>query len=318
MKKLLSGIVIMAAVWTMSACGAHRSDAHGPLTVGWVVDPSWSQVPVAEKAGYFKDSGVNVKIVPFPTGAAALEALAGGAIDVVNGGDVPTSAAVLKNPKVRIIADGSRWTEGRFVARRSAGINSIADLAGRRIAVPLGSSAHYFATKFLAEAHVNAQLVQTGPSEVVTAITDHDVDVVAVFQPPLAKVVAALGSDAIELQGRDKYNQHSLYLANADTVTNRQADLVHFVAAIRRADAPLTNRDPAALGAVATATALSPSLIAEVAKEFEFKTQLGPELAGDLADRARWAQGIGRIPQSAPIPDYNTVIVRSVLDGAGS
>lgn len=316
MKKLLTAIAAATLVLALSACGHQGADAHGPLTVGWVVDPSWSQVPVAEKAGYFKDSGVDVKIVPFPTGAAALEALAGGAIDVVNGGDVPTSAAVLKNPKIRIIADGSRWTEGRFVARRSAGINSIADLAGRKIAVPLGSSAHYFATKFLTEAHVDAQLVQTGPAEVVTAITNHDVDVVAVFQPPLAKVVAALGSDAIELQGKDKYNQHSLYLANSDTVTNRQADLEHFLSAIRRADAPLTNRDPAALGAVADATALSPSLIAKVSGEFEFKTQLGPELAADLADRARWAQGIGRIPQNAQIPDYSTVIVRSVLDGA--
>lgn len=315
MRTLLTGIAIAAVIWAMTACSHHTSDAHGPLTLGWVVDPSWSQVPVAEKAGYFKDAGVDVKIVPFPTGAAALEALNGGAIDVVNGGDVPTSAAVLKNPKVRIIADGARWTEGRFVARRSAGIGSISDLAGRKIAVPLGSSAHYFATRFLTEAHVDAQLVQTGPAEIVTAITNHDVDVVAVFQPPLAKVVAALGSDAIELQGKDKYNQHSLYLANADTVANRPADLAHFVAAIRRADAPLTNREPAALAAVAAATALDPALIAKVAGEFEFKTQLGPELAADLADRARWAQGIGRISQNAQIPDYSTSIVRSLLDG---
>ena len=71
-------------------------------------------------------------------------------------------------------------------------LNSIADLAGRRIAVPLGSSAHYFATRFLAEADVDAELIQTGPAEIVTAITNRDVDAVAVFQPALAKVVAAL------------------------------------------------------------------------------------------------------------------------------
>lgn len=46
------------------------------LTLARVVDPSWAQVPVANDPGYFKQHGVNVKIVPFPTGAAALEALA--------------------------------------------------------------------------------------------------------------------------------------------------------------------------------------------------------------------------------------------------
>ncbi|BBY44274.1 ABC transporter substrate-binding protein [Mycolicibacterium celeriflavum] len=216
----------LAVAAALTGCSsAESADAADTLTVGWVVDPCWSQVPVAEKLGYFADSGVSIKLVPFPTGAAALEALAGGAVDVANGGDVPTSAAALKNPDLRIIADGSRWAEGRFVARRSAGITSIDDLSGRAIAVPLGSSAHYFATKFLTEADVEAQLIQTGPAEIPTAIGNGSVDAVAVFQPALAKSIAALGNDAVELQGRDKYSQHSLYLTDAETLSTHQGAL---------------------------------------------------------------------------------------------
>ncbi|RAV10637.1 hypothetical protein DQP55_15160 [Mycolicibacterium sp. GF69] len=178
---VVAATVIAAA---LAGCGSTgKNSASDTLTVGWVVDPCWSQVPVAEKLGYFAESGVDIEVVPFPTGAAALEALAGGAVDVANGGDVPTSAAALKNPDLRIIADGSRWAEGRFVARRSAGITSIPDLSGRKIAVPLGSSAHYFTTKFLGEAGVEAELVQTGPAEIPTAIGNHSVDVVAVSNP---------------------------------------------------------------------------------------------------------------------------------------
>ncbi|MBU9766643.1 transporter substrate-binding domain-containing protein [Mycobacterium sp. TNTM28] len=308
--------MMLTVAGALTGCGGGTDAAQQPLTVGWVVDPSWSQVPVAQDLGYLEDTGLTVKVVPFPTGAAALEALAGGAIDVSNGGDVPTSAAALKNPDLRIIADGARWTEGRFVARRSAGINTISDLAGRKVAVPLGSSAHYFASSFLAEAHVDAELIQTGPSEIVTAIANHDVDVVAVFQPVIAKVLDALGDDAIELQGSNKYQQHSFYLTNADTLAAREPALEQFVAAVRKADTPLTERDPAALAAVAKATGLEQRAIADVVGEFDFTTRLGPELAGDLADRARWAQSIGRIPKDAPIPDYNTLIVTTPLDGA--
>ncbi|KUI39142.1 hypothetical protein AU197_17260 [Mycobacterium sp. IS-1590] len=305
-----TGLAVLAGCST-----AESAEAADTLTVGWVVDPCWAQVPVAEKLGFFADSGVNIKVVPFPTGAAALEALAGGAVDVANGGDVPTSAAALKNPNLRIIADGSRWAEGRFVARRSAGITSIPDLSGRTIAVPLGSSAHYFATKFLDQAGVEAQLVQTGPAEIPTALGNGSVDAVAVFQPALAKSVAELGDDAIELQGPEKYSQHSLYLANADTVATHQAALSRFLAAVKQADAPLTNGDPAALAAVAEATGLDTQLVEGVIGEFQFNTALGPELPSDLADRARWAQSIGRVPADAQIPDYDAIIVRAPLEG---
>ena len=314
--------IALAALTVLGIAGCSNSDtaknAGESLTLAWVVDPSWAQVPVANDLGYFTKNGVNVKIVPFPTGAAALEALAGGAVDIANGGDVPTSAAALKNPHLRVFADGAIWPEGRFVARRSAGVDSIAALAGRKVAVPLGSSAHYFASKFLAEANVKADLIQTGPAEIVTAITNHNVDAVAVFQPALAKVVQALGSDAVELQGTQKYQQHSLYLANEDVLSSKKSAVTKFVAAIRDADAPLTDQNPQALTAVAKATGLDEKLVKDVVAEFIYKVHLGPELAADLADRAKWAQNIGRIPPDVHIPDYQSVIAGSFVGVSNS
>lgn len=314
-RKLVAIVVAALAILGAVSCSgsAGKDGGADALTLAWVVDPSWAQVPVANEFGYFKQHGVNVKIVPFPTGAAALEALAGGAVDVANGGDVPTSAAVLKNPRLRVFADGAIWPEGRFVARRSAGIDSIAALAGRKISVPLGSGAHYFASRFLTEANVKADLVQTGPAEIVTAIANHNVDAIAVFQPALAKAVQGLGSDAIELQGKQKYQQHSLYLANDTVLASKKGAVGKFVAAIRNADAPLSGKNPDALAAVAKATGLDDNLIKEVSAEFVYQTHLGPELAGDLADRARWAQSIGRIPADQRIPDYQSVISGSFV-----
>ncbi|KKW63150.1 hypothetical protein BST23_23530 [Mycolicibacterium elephantis] len=309
-------VAVLTATAALSGCAPGSTGDKAALKVGWVVDPCWAQVPVARDLGYFTDAGVDVEIIPFPTGAAALEALAGGAVDVATGGDVPTSAAAIKNPNLRIIADGSRWPEGRFVARRSAGISSIPDLAGRQVAVPLGSSAHFFAAKFLSDAGVTAELVQTGPAEIVTAISNRSVDAAAVFQPPLAKAVAALGDDAVELQGSEKYNQHSLYLATLNAIETKPTQLTAFLTAVRRADQPLADADQSALTAVAAATGLDEALITQVADEFVYRTEIGPELADDLTDRAQWAQSIGRVPADAVIPDYQSLIVPGFLDGA--
>lgn len=321
---------VLLAVAVVAGCGGTETtetaavgqgdggaESVGALTVGWVIDPSWSQVPVAEELNYFDDLGVDVTVVPFPTGAEALEALTGGAVDVATAGDVPTSAAILKNPDIRVIADDARWPEGRFVARKSAGIESIDDLAGRKIAVPLGSSAHYFAAKFLDEAGVEAELVQVGPAEMVTVISRGDVDAVAVFQTALARVAAELGDDRVELQGEDPYEQHSLYLTQAATIESKGPALTAFVEAIRMADAPLTEGDDDALAALAKATTLEPELLRPVVEEFVFETELGDELAADLLDRAEWAKGIGRIDATAQLPDYHDYIVRDHLRSNG-
>lgn len=286
------------------------------ITVGWVVDPSWAQVPVADALGYFKDQGLKVKVVPFPTGAQALESLTGGAIDVATAGDVPTSAAIIKNPAIRVIGDGAIWSEGRFVARRSAGINSIADLAGRKVAVPLGSSAHYFAGKFLDEAGVKANLVQTGPAEMVTAISRRDVDAVAVFQPPMARVIAELGGDAVQLQGKEKYLQHSLYLTRSDVIDAKPKELTALMKALGLADRPLANGEEKAIGALAQATTLDLALTSALIPEFSFETRLGPELSSDLRSRATWAKSIDRIPASQEVPDYSQFIVPTFVAAA--
>ena len=39
----------------ITGCASESSESAHKLTVGFVVDPSWSHVPVAQAAGYFKD-----------------------------------------------------------------------------------------------------------------------------------------------------------------------------------------------------------------------------------------------------------------------
>lgn len=324
--RLLIAVVVPVMLVAAAGCGGDSGSTPapdsasgkklGPLTVGWVVDPSWAQVPVADALGFFKEQGLTVKIVPFPTGAQALESLNGGAIDVATAGDVPTSAAILKNPAIRVIADGAIWHEGRFAARRSVGINSMADLAGRKVAVPLGSSAHYFASKFLAEAGVKANLVQTGPSEMTTAISRRDVDAVAVFQPALAKVIAELGDDGVQLQGKEKYFQHSLYLTRSEVVDSKPAELSALMKALGQADKPLANGEERAMSALARATTLDLALTKALVPEFSFETRLGPELASDLRSRAAWAQSIDRIPAGQEIPDYGRYIASTFVGAA--
>lgn len=276
----------------------------GPLTLGFVVDPSWAQVAVADATGLFEDADVEVEVVNFATGAQALEALNGGVLDVATAGETPTSAAIVENPELRVVADGSRWTRGRFVTSSGTGIGSLEDLAGRRIGVPLGSSAHYFASTFLADAGVEAELVQVGPPDLATALERGDIEAVAIFQPYLAQVADRLGEQAVEIEGIEAYEQHSLYLAAADTIEARGADITAALGALAAADGPLTEQDEEAVAAVAAATGLDAELMRTVLGEFEYAVQLEDDLADQLAERADWAIAEGSVAADTPVPAY--------------
>jgi NitT/TauT family transport system substrate-binding protein len=331
-KRSSSGILaalaaLIALVALLAGCGSSSSDATAEsagggggssegLTLGFVVDPSWAQVPVAETEGYFAKHGVDVKVVNFSTGVEALNALKGGQVDVTTAADFPVASAIASDPSMKIIDDGSRWNGQRIVARRDAGISSFADLAGKKIGTPLGTTAHYYAAAGLQASGLEADIEQVDPPTIVAALTRGDIDAASIFEPFQIEAIKALGSNAVVLKApKLPYSQHSLYLANADTMENDKAAVADFLAAIEEAEAPLEKRDPSAVAAVAKATGLEPAITKQILSEFEYKSQLQPSLAGTLDEYAEWAQENNYLPSSVSIPDYSESLDSSALGG---
>ncbi len=166
----VSGVVISAIALsivggtsTALAAGSKASGASKSLTVGFVVDPSWAQIPVAAADGYFRSAGLTVKVIDFSTGVQALQALAAGQVDITTAADVPVSATLVSAKNIDIIADGSRWTGSVIVGSTKEGVTSSSSLAGKNVGTPLGTSAAYFASSFLKQAGVSANLVIVAP-----------------------------------------------------------------------------------------------------------------------------------------------------------
>ncbi|QNG18146.1 ABC transporter substrate-binding protein [Rhodococcus triatomae] len=312
---LASTLGAAAALMSVVACTDAGPTDSSALTVGFVVDPSWAQIPVAAAEGFFDEHGVDVEVVNFQSGVEALQAVAAGQVDVATAADVPTSAVLTRSPSLRVIGDGSRWEGSRIVARRSAGITDVGDLAGASIGTPIGTSASYFAADVLHQNGIEAELVQVSPSAMVTAATQQNVDAVSIFQPYQAQVVAALGDDAVELAG-GTYRQHSLYLATAAAVEDKSTALSAFFAALADAGAELTANSDSAVSAVASATQLDPDLLRSVLPQFDFALQLRPELAEKLDELGQWAQAQGSIDAGARIPDYQEFLEDRFLPDA--
>jgi NitT/TauT family transport system substrate-binding protein len=208
-----------------------------------------------------------------------------------------------RSPSLRVVADGSRWQGSRIVARRSAGITTMADLAGKSIGTPLGTSAAYFISNALAQSKISAKLVQVSPSAMVTAASQRNVDAVSIFQPYQAQVIQALNADAVELTG-GTYSQHSLYLASQSAIAGKGKAITAFLAALDEAGTALSQKNGAATDAVAKATQLDSALLGTVLAEFDFTLQLKPDLAQKLNDLGDWAKTQGSVDPSSQLPNY--------------
>lgn len=315
-RRLLVAFLVVAAVCMSAACAGPGAGNASTLTVGFVVDPSWAQIPVAEKGGDFRKHNVDVNVVNFPSGIEALQAVAAGQVDVTTAADVPVAAILTRSPSLKVVADGSRWNGSRILALRSSGINTIADLAGKSIGTPLGTSADYFVASTLAQNRIPAKLVQVSPSATVTAATQHNVDAISIFQPYQEQVVEALGANAVELKG-GSYTQHSLYLASPTAVRDKAPALSAFFAALADAGTQLTSQSPSAVDAVATTTQLDPGLLRKILPEFNYTLQLEPDLATTMTELGQWAKTQGSIEPTTQLPDYPTFFDSRFLPKTG-
>jgi NitT/TauT family transport system substrate-binding protein len=137
----------------------------------------------------------------------------------------------------------------RIVARKSAGITSVADLRGKRIATLTMSSAGYFLSRELARANMTLADVQvkdvTPFSAMVTQLVNKEVDGIAIWEPYSENALRALGADAIVLPSASGY--YEIFNLNTIAVTlahpEKRAAMVQLVRGIIDATESM-NRNP--------------------------------------------------------------------------
>ncbi|RYD84792.1 MAG: ABC transporter substrate-binding protein, partial [Sphingomonadales bacterium] len=130
--------------------------------------------------------------------------------DIATNAETQALRVSVKNPDVRIIMTVAEGLY-RVVARRSAGINSIADLKGKRVATWKLASSGYFLAKMLGTAGLSIEdvtVVEFNPlQKMVEAIDRKEVDAIAIWEPHSENAARVLGADAIEFSGRGVYRE---------------------------------------------------------------------------------------------------------------
>jgi taurine transport system substrate-binding protein len=150
---------------------------------------------VAQAAGAVeKASGYKIAWKQFGGGGDVIKALASGDIPIGEVGSSPATAAAAQGLDIEVIwiLDDINNAE-QLVARNGAGINTLADLKGKKVATPFVSTSHYQLLYALTKAGVTpkeVQLVNLRPAEIAAAWERGDIDAAFIWDPVLSKTKA--------------------------------------------------------------------------------------------------------------------------------
>ncbi len=250
----------------------------------------------------------------------ALASPAPGKADIATNAETQLLRLSILHPDVRIIFSDTEAIY-RLIGRRSAGINSLADLRGKRIgSVPLGSSAYYLhrllATAGMTEADVTFVPFDT-PKEISKAFMDGKLDAMTIWEPEIDIVQSALGADAVEIQPPGVYRE----IVNMNSTAANLADpgkrklIVAFVRSLVQS-AKNINADPApAQALVSQRSGYALPVIVHAWKHHRFPGAIVSDLLDVMVPEEAWlAQQDKRAPRTRA--QLSTLIDASILNEA--
>ena len=217
-----------------------------------------------------------------------------GLADVAANSETQTLRGAMKHADLRVVFTIAECPY-RIIARRSAGIATLADLAGKRVGTQLHSSAAFFLEAMLRTVGLAASDVVSVPFMAKTdapltrlpeALRAGDIDAVALWEPMVQRAKLALGGDAVEFRDPAVYTEKfnlSTSQAHLDDPAMRPR-IVAFVRALVRAARLLRESPERGQALVAKAAALDMETVTAAWPYLHYPATLAPDLL-DVFDR---------------------------------
>jgi NitT/TauT family transport system substrate-binding protein len=287
----------------LAACGGGAdagSEGGGPATlnIGYIPDVhGGGLVSVANKQGFWKQAGVDPNLQQFTDGPTQIQAMAGGDLDIAYIG--PGATYMPASGQAVVITLDSLNTEGDFLIGQP-GIDSVADIQGKKVGVPEGTSGDMILTLALQRAGLSRndiKVVPLDPPTVPSAFVSGEVDVAATWEPFAEEIRSQVPNAHMLATNSDffpKYGFPQMWVASNELVEERPDDVKRFLTAFvlandYRAEHPTQTVEWTATLADVPAAGLAAQ---EAGTEWMTSEQI---IAANKGSTSRWMKGLQRL-----------------------
>jgi taurine transport system substrate-binding protein len=327
MKYTLKGIAIGLVASTLLAGTASAEK----IIIGHFGNPTPMQL-LASSDAVEKATGWEVEWRKFASGTDVIAAMASGDVVLAELGSSPLSIAASQGVELQLIAYSDVIGSAEsLIAHNDSGIATVADLKGKRIGVPVGSTAHFSLMGALQHegiAEADVTIMSMKPDEIAAGWDQGAIDATWIWQPVQSEILKTgkliIGADKTAEWGFPTFDGwvvgKAFGEANAVQVAAflKEVDRVN---AAYLADPTAWTVDSAEVKAIAAATGADPAQVPEILVGFTFlplatqitETWLGGA-AATMKGTADFLKAAGRIDTS--LDDYSGFVTTGYAEAA--
>jgi len=236
-KNMRSLMFFLAIIFSMLPLGCGQKPAP-PLRIALNAWPGYEFLFLADQLGYFKEEGVEVKLIPFQTLADGRRAFEKRQVDVMGGSlvELYTSREIAQlEPTVFLVADFSNGSD-MLLARKA--FPDVLSLKGKKLALEIGTLDVLTASNALASAGLtfkDVQLVPMPQPNAIKALIAGEIDAVQTYPPFATEALASAKTTKLFDSSQTPGEVADVLIAHRSSLAERGEDYGRLVRAFYRA-----------------------------------------------------------------------------------
>lgn len=313
--------------WTLAALGIlvlaliMPALAQTRVSIGTARDPNLgAQIVIARERGFFKEAGIDAEIKYFPSGGDLMSAFVGGSVTYASAGSTPVLTVLARPYPLRIIAQTSDISGAQQLLVKR-GVTALSQLKGKKIGLMRGTAAEALFNSIVRDYQfdrTSVQLVNMGPTEMITTFVRGEVDAIVLWEPHTTKA-RKLGDGKTLISGTTSflfdeskpkriYGDHAVLFASETTLKDQPNVARAVVAALLKANDYIERHRSEAVAILAKEYQLEPAEMDAIIDVNRYTLRMDDQMVDDMDKTAEFLNSIKRLS--------NIVQTRNAVDPA--
>jgi NitT/TauT family transport system substrate-binding protein len=288
-----------------------------PITIATVPTEVNALFYVAEAQNFFASNGLQVTFKEnYDSGAAATSAMLNGEADIASATEFLMARQILNQNELIGFGTIARYENTFILWHADDGIETLGDLKGKKIGVPLQTIAEFYLGRTLDLNGMSIQqvsLVEVKPAESEQALVEGQVDALVAWEPWVTQIDQHLGQEVIisPLQSR----QHAYWnLVSTADWTHQHSDAIsRLMKSLTQAEEYVANHPDETKAMVRKRMNLDLAYMETVWPRYQISLSLDQSLILAMEDEARWMIS-NSLTTEKQVPDFLNYIYADGLE----
>ncbi len=264
---------------------------------GWL---AW----LAEEKGFFKEVGVDVKMVEVSSGVDAAAGLTDGRFHIATMSEFAFASLIFSHPNTQVFGTVAALRNVFLIGRKDRGIEMPIDLKGKTIGLREKSISEFLLGRIL-DLHglsiSDIKIVNVAAPDLAQALKDGRVDAIVSWQPYADYAIDAVGGEKFEMtvQGRQPY--YFTLVGDGVLLRKRDEDIQKILKALIEASEWALENSIEAKAILSRKTGLELKLVEKLAKDHVMDVSLQQDMLVLMEDETIWR--VERGLSQPPLPN---------------